>query len=68
MTPKISQSTLAAMIGVSRENVNRALAALATDGAIRQEGDRYVLIDEDRLRREIARDWPLAGRRDRRVE
>jgi CRP/FNR family transcriptional regulator, cyclic AMP receptor protein len=68
MTPKISQSTLAAMIGVSRENVNRALAALATDGAIRQEGGRYVLIDEDRLRREIARDWPLAGRRDRRVE
>jgi DNA-binding GntR family transcriptional regulator len=56
------------MIGVSRENVNRALAALATDGSIRQEGGRYVLIDEDRLRREIARDWPLAGRRDRRVE
>jgi CRP/FNR family cyclic AMP-dependent transcriptional regulator len=68
MTPKISQSTLAAMIGVSRENVNRALAALAIDGAIRQEGGRYVLVDEARLRREIARDWPLAGRRDRRVE
>jgi CRP/FNR family transcriptional regulator, cyclic AMP receptor protein len=68
MTPKISQSTLAAMIGVSRENVNRALAALAIDGTIRQEGGRYVLVDEVRLRREIARDWPLAGRRDRRVE
>jgi CRP/FNR family transcriptional regulator, cyclic AMP receptor protein len=67
-TPKISQSTLAAMIGVSRENVNRALAALAIEGAIRQEGGCYVLVDEGRLRREISRDWPLAGRRDRRVE
>jgi CRP-like cAMP-binding protein len=65
-TPKISQSTLAAMIGVSRENVNRALSALAIDGAIRQEGGRYVLIDEDRLRRDVSRDWPLPSRRDQR--
>ena len=47
VTPKISQSTLAGMIGVSRENVNRTLAALAIDGAIRQEDGRYVLIDEE---------------------
>jgi CRP/FNR family cyclic AMP-dependent transcriptional regulator len=67
ITPKISQSTLAAMVGVSRENVNRALSALTTDGSIRQEGGRYVLVDEARLRREVARDWPLAGRRDRRT-
>lgn len=67
-TPKISQSTLASMIGVSRENVNRALSALAIDGSIRQENGRYVLIDEERLRREVSRDWPLAGRRDRRVD
>lgn len=67
ITPKISQSTLAAMVGVSRENVNRALSALTTDGSIRQEGGRYVLVDEERLRREVARDWPLAGRRDRRT-
>lgn len=66
-TPKISQSTLAAMLGVSRENVNRALSALATDGAIRLDDGRYLLIDEDRLRRDLARDWPLAGRRDHRV-
>jgi CRP/FNR family cyclic AMP-dependent transcriptional regulator len=65
-TPKISQSTLAAMIGVSRENVNRALSALALGGSIRQEGGRYVLVDEQRLRRELSRDWPLPGRRDRR--
>jgi CRP/FNR family transcriptional regulator, cyclic AMP receptor protein len=65
-TPKISQSTLAAMVGVSRENVNRALSALAAQGSIRQENGRYVLVDEERLRRELARDWPLAARRDRR--
>jgi CRP/FNR family transcriptional regulator, cyclic AMP receptor protein len=66
-TPKISQSTLAAMVGVSRENVNRALSALAAQGSIRQESGRYVLVDEERLRRELARDWPLASRRDRRL-
>jgi CRP/FNR family transcriptional regulator, cyclic AMP receptor protein len=68
VTPKISQSTLASMIGVSRENVNRALAALAIDGAIRQEEGRYVLIDEDRLRGEMSRDWLLPARRDRPTE
>jgi CRP/FNR family cyclic AMP-dependent transcriptional regulator len=67
-TPKISQSTLAAMIGVTRENVNRTLSALAIDGVIRQEGGRYVFVDEDRARREISRDWPLPTLRDRRVE
>jgi CRP/FNR family transcriptional regulator, cyclic AMP receptor protein len=68
ITPKISQSTLAAMVGVSRENVNRALAALMADGRVRQEDGRYVLADENRLRREVSRDWPLAGRRDRRID
>ncbi|MDQ6720986.1 MAG: Crp/Fnr family transcriptional regulator [Candidatus Dormibacteraeota bacterium] len=67
ITPKISQSTLAAMVGVSRENVNRALSALTVDGSIRQERGRYVLVDEERLRRAVARDWPLAARRDRRA-
>lgn len=65
-TPKISQSTLAAMVGVSRENVNRALSALTAQGAIRQENGQYVLVDEQRLRLELARDWPLAARRDHR--
>jgi CRP/FNR family cyclic AMP-dependent transcriptional regulator len=66
-TPRISQSTLAAMLGVSRENVNRALSALATEGAIRLDDGRYLLVDEARLRHDLARDWPLAGRRDHRV-
>jgi len=68
VTPKISQSTLASMIGVSRENVNRALSALAIDGAIRQEDGRYVLIDEALLRSEMSRDAPLPTRRDHRTE
>jgi CRP/FNR family transcriptional regulator, cyclic AMP receptor protein len=67
VTPKISQSTLASMVRVTRENVNRALASLAAAGSIRREGGRYVLLDEARLRRELARDWPLAWRRDQRV-
>ena len=57
-----------AMVGVSRENVNRALAVLMSDGAIRQEDGRYVLVDEARLRRRVAIDWPLAARRDRRID
>jgi CRP-like cAMP-binding protein len=67
-TPKISQSTLAAMVGVSRENVNRALAALVSGGAIRREGGRYVLIDETTLREQVTRDWPMSIRRDRRTD
>jgi len=65
VTPRITQSTLAAMIGVSRENVNRALSALALDGSIRMDGGRYVLADEKRLRREVAQGWPVGRRRDR---
>jgi DNA-binding GntR family transcriptional regulator len=61
----MSQSTLAAMVGVSRENVNRALSALVAEATIRQESGRYVLVDEERVHRELARDWPLASRRDR---
>jgi len=68
VTPKITQSMLAAMIGVSRENVNRALSALALDGSIRQQDGRYVLVDEERLRRDVAQGWPLAARRDRRID
>ncbi|MDT4981627.1 MAG: family transcriptional regulator, cyclic receptor protein [Pseudonocardiales bacterium] len=68
VTPKITQTTLAAMIGVSREHVNRALAALTASGAVRQEGGRYVLVDEERLRREVTRGvGPMVHRRDRRI-
>lgn len=65
-TPPVTQSTLAAMTGVSRENVNRSLAALTAQGLIRRDGNRYVLLDDARMRREVARDWPVLARRDRR--
>lgn len=67
-TPPISQSTLASMTGVSRENVNRALAGLILDGAVRREGSRYVLVDVDGLRRRVTRDWPVTPLRDRRSD
>jgi CRP-like cAMP-binding protein len=67
VTPKISQSTLAAMVGVSRENVNRALASLTADGLVLFDNGRYRLVDEAGLRKRIARDWPIAEPRDRRM-
>jgi CRP/FNR family transcriptional regulator, cyclic AMP receptor protein len=63
-TPRISQATLAAMVGVSRENVNRALSALVTEGLIRREGGAYVLVDEAALRRLVARDFHPVRPRD----
>jgi len=67
VTPKISQTTLAAMVGVTRENVNRALSALAADGAIRIEAGAYVLPDLEGLRAEISNGSPLLIRRNRRT-
>jgi CRP/FNR family cyclic AMP-dependent transcriptional regulator len=67
VTPKVSQATLAAMVGVSRENLNRAMAALVAGGLIRQEKGCYVLLDEMRLRRQVVQGvGPMAQRRDRR--
>jgi CRP-like cAMP-binding protein len=63
-TPNISQATLAAMVGVSRENVNRALSALVTRGLIRRDGGGYVLVDEAALRELGARDFHPAQPRD----
>jgi CRP/FNR family cyclic AMP-dependent transcriptional regulator len=68
VTPPVSQATLAAMVGVSRENVNRALAGLIADGAIRREKGRYVLVDEDRLRQQVVHGvGPVAQRHDQRL-
>ena len=55
-----SQSTLAAMIGVSRENVNRAWLS-SHRMADPHDGGRYVLVDEGRLRREVARGGRSGG-------
>jgi DNA-binding GntR family transcriptional regulator len=57
------------MVGVSRENVNRALAVLMASGAVRQERGRYVLVEEAQLRQRVVDGvGPVAGRRDHRRE
>ena len=50
VTPRVSQTTMAAMVGTSRENVNRALAALADRG-----GRHAVLRLSPRRRRTTGR-------------
>jgi CRP-like cAMP-binding protein len=65
-TPDVSQSMLAAMLGVTRENVNRALASLVSGGWIERIGGRYVFLDEARARQAVARDLPITARPDRR--
>lgn len=66
VTPKISQTTLAAMVGVTRENTNRGIAVLVADGLVRVENGRYVILDEQSLRRRISWSQRLLGQRDRR--
>src|SRR5262249_61702882 len=47
---KVSQATLAAMIGASRENVNRALAELAAQHLIDTRAGQLIILDPARLR------------------
>jgi len=51
---RLSQSTLAALVAASRENVNRALAALVGAGAVSQSDGHFYLHDLDALRRVAA--------------
>lgn len=67
VTPHVSQSTLSTMVGVSRENVNRALASLVAAGAVRSEGGQYVVVDRARAWREITSGSPEVGRPNRRT-
>ena len=57
-SPRISQSTLATMVGASRENVNRTLTGLVAAGILRTEGGRYVIPSPDAVRRRIIAGWP----------
>jgi len=47
---RLSQSTLEGMVGVTRENVNRALRRLTEGGVPGAEDGRLVILDERRLR------------------
>lgn len=47
---RLPQSELAAMVGASRENVNRSLGQLVTLGALAMEGGHLTILDSDRLK------------------
>lgn len=49
----ITQGDLAAMVGATRERVNRALAAFRSQGVLSLRGRRIVVIDADRLKQRI---------------
>jgi CRP-like cAMP-binding protein len=59
----VSQATLAGLAGATRENVNRALRALSTEGKVRLVRGRFLIRDPAALQREADRGrTPLQGR------
>ncbi len=51
---KLSQTTLAAMVAASRENVNRALGSLMASGAVSQREGFFLVHDQPALEAEVA--------------
>ena len=49
----LTQEELANMLGVTRESVNRHLSSLRRKGAVSREGRRFLIRDEEALRRYI---------------
>lgn len=47
--PALTQEELAAMVGASRERVNKAMAAFVRLGWLEQMGRRYRVVDRERL-------------------
>lgn len=47
--PAVTQEELAAMVGASRERVNKAIAAFVRLGLVEQAGRRYRVLDRQRL-------------------
>jgi adenylate cyclase len=47
---RLPQSELAAMVGASRENVNRSLGQLVTLGALSMDGGHITILDSERLK------------------
>lgn len=58
---RISQETLAGMVGATRSKVNRALAALVASGHVSVQEGLIVVSDPERLRHDYP-DWLAAGR------
>lgn len=64
---RLSQATLADMIASSRENVNRALSTLISEGELEIQATEFVIIDPYRLTNRVTGGWPLLYRRNRRT-
>jgi adenylate cyclase len=47
---RLPQAELAAMVGASRENVNRSIGQLVTLGALSMDGGHVTILDADRLK------------------
>ena len=58
----LSQSRLAALVGASRENVNRALRGLAAEGWVRVEGRTVTVLDLTGLRELVTMAPLISGR------
>ena len=50
---KLSQSTLAALVAASRENVNRALSAYVSAGVVSQQDGHFVIHDRSVLEADL---------------
>jgi CRP/FNR family transcriptional regulator, cyclic AMP receptor protein len=60
----VSQTTLAGLVGATRENVNRALSSLAAEGELRVVQGRILILDLGALRARADRGWPQIHRRN----
>jgi CRP-like cAMP-binding protein len=61
----VSQATLAGLIGASRENVNRALSSLASEGQVQHVNGRFFIADLAGLGRKADVSWSPPHRRNR---
>ena len=50
-TPRLTQEEMATMVGSVRDVVGRALRTLEKSGAIKLEGQRLLIIDQEKLRK-----------------
>jgi len=64
----VSQSTMAGLIGASRENVNRALGTLTAGGNVQVFDGHFVIADPVGLRTKADRGWIPLHRRNRLAE
>jgi CRP/FNR family transcriptional regulator len=64
ITLAVSQTTLAGLVGATRENVNRALSSLTADGDLRLVEGRIVIPDIAALRAKADRGLPMLHRRN----